>query len=106
LLIGDDGVVWAGEVEDDREDFPPERDRGLGGGGFIRVDEDLEREPCVETDSTVAFVRSSTPVPPCTRSSVGFAPSRMGSDTDRRLPEDIFELLLLSTAAMIGGCGT
>ena len=94
VAVGDDGVVCEGDTDVDSEDFPPERVRGLGGGGFTRVDEDLERDPGVAipgVDSAITAVSSR------------LAPSIKGSETDRRLSRDTFELQLLLSAA-IGAC--
>lgn len=95
VAVGDDGVVCEGDADVDSEDFPPERVLGLGGGGFTRVDEDLDRDPGVAipvVDSAVTAVSSR------------LASSTIGSETDRRPSRDPFELLPPLSVAIGGAC--
>lgn len=93
--VGDGGVACEGGADVDSEDFPPERVLGLGGGGFTRVDEDLERDPGV----AIPVVNSAvTAVSSC------LASSTMGSETDRRLSRDPFELPPPLSVAIGGAC--
>lgn len=111
LVVGDDGVVWAGEVEDesDADGFPPERERGLGGGGFIRVDGHLESEGSGGSPIAARGGRRSLAAAG-TACSSGLAASRVGSDRGGRLPADTPEPLLSwlgsAAAGVIGGGGT
>lgn len=109
MLVGVDGMVCARELDVDNNDFPPDRVRGFGGGGFTRVDDDLDSVPEVETagiDSEFAFSVPLFWICGEASASGGFvAPSMIGSDTDRRLTDDKFELLLPSVV-VIGCCET
>jgi hypothetical protein len=105
FLVGDDGVACTGELDVDSDDLPLDRVRGLGGGGLIRVDEDLES--VLETagiDSIIIFAGSLWGIcGEAVSASAGLVPSMIGSETDRRLTDAKFELLLLSVS-IIGGC--
>jgi hypothetical protein len=91
LLLGE---MRAGEV-DDNDDFPPDLVRGLGGGGFTRMEDDLDRGSGASTsgtDSTNDFagsLTSATLASECALSSGEGPPdSKTGSDIHSCLPED------------------
>ena len=101
----EEGWVLTGEScdgagADERDDFPPERERGLGTGGFARVDGDLERVPGDggggdTVDSAVKL--TVTMGGPTSASNV------IGSDVDISPPGGIFGELLLPRICD-GGC--
>lgn len=102
VLAGEEEVaVWAGETTNKREGFPPERDRGLGSGGFDRVEEDLEREP---KGAPAGKENSLVTLTVAAGISVSdFSPSIMGSDADLSPPGGMAEKILLSNVG-VSGC--
>jgi hypothetical protein len=104
--LGDDGVACTGEFAVDSDALPPDRTLGLGGGGLIRVDEDLESVPeTAGIDSTIIFAASLWGnCGEVVSASAGLVPSMIGSETDRWPTDETFQLLLLSVSIAGSSC--